>query len=63
MKAKNDCKKCADETYPTMWAHYIYLDEKLPRWTCWSHPDYSRKWGSIINPEWVVNMKKLMEDQ
>lgn len=53
---ENNCKDCADKTYRSKYLHYVYMDGKSPSWTCGKHPDYTRKWGCITNPEWIKNL-------
>ncbi len=52
---KEECKDCLDETYITKYAHFLYLDEYLPGWTCLEHPDYTREWVCITNPDFYKN--------
>ena len=52
-----NCKDCHDESYSDKYAHYVYLDEKKPTWTCFKHPDYYRPWACITNPQWVLNLQ------
>ena len=54
------CKSCQDESYPDRHAHYIYLDDKDPKWTCCYHPEFYRKLARITDPQWVINFKDQM---
>ena len=54
-----NCSNCSDESYAQKYAHYVYLDKKIPVWACWNHHDTSRPWIGILNPSWNINLRPV----
>lgn len=52
-----DCVNCNDLSYPERYLHYVYLDKDDPQFSCGKHPDFSRRWACITNPQLMINLR------